>query len=203
MIADKPALMPVQEDKTGDPSLYRLLCAYAKHQLYPCTRIDRPVSGLVVFGKNPKDQSQFQKMLENQMIQKEYLAIVPHVETKESVVLEHLLIHDTRLHKAFVSETADAKPASLTYKEVLRLDNYSVIKISTKTGRFHQIRCQMSAAGLPIKGDVKYAARRANKDKSIGLHAWKISFNHPFSGLPIQLKTAIPKHDIWTQVLID
>ncbi|MBK9629703.1 MAG: RluA family pseudouridine synthase [Saprospiraceae bacterium] len=202
LVANKPPLMPVQEDKTGDPSLYRLLCAYTKHNLYPCTRIDRPVSGLVIFGKNPEDQTLFQAIQDDQKLYKEYLAIVPLCSSKEPVKLEHRLIHDAKLHKAFVSDKPEAKPASLIYEVVLNLERYSVLKITTSTGRFHQIRCQLAAVGLHIKGDVKYGARRANKDRSIGLHAWKIEFPHPVTGVKIQLEAPLPSLDIWPQINI-
>jgi len=200
LAAFKPPLIPVQEDQSGDPSLQRLMSAYVKHDLYLCQRIDRPVSGLVLFGQTAQDQAVFQELMELRKVEKYYLALVPLTQDKGPVILKNGLIHDAKLHKAFVSSEPDARIAILEYSVLAQLQKYSVLLVKTQTGRFHQIRCQLAAAGLPIKGDVKYGARRSNKDRSIGLHAWKLRFQHPNTNQLLNLEAPLSDHDIWPSV---
>lgn len=189
--------MPVQEDPSGDASFQRLISAYVKHDTYLCTRLDRPVSGIVVFGQKPSDQTDFQKLTEQNRIQKQYLAIVPRIEETGVVKLSHKLIHDTRNKKAKINSAGNGQIAELEYSLVSQLDHYSLIKIRTYTGRFHQIRAQLAAVNLPIKGDVKYGARRANLDRSIGLHSWCIAFKSNRQIIENFFEAPIPDHDIW------
>ncbi len=200
LAAAKPPLMPVQEDQSGDASLQRLMSAYVKHDLYLCQRIDRPVSGLVLFGQSAQDQASFQELMELRKVNKYYLALVPVIADEGVVQLKNGLIHDAKQHKAFISSEPDARIATLEYRVLAQLERYSILMVKTQTGRFHQIRCQLAAAGMPIKGDVKYGGRRANKDRSIGLHAWKLSFVHPNTKQILDLEAPIPDHDIWTSV---
>jgi 23S rRNA pseudouridine1911/1915/1917 synthase len=100
--------------------------------------------------------------------------------------------------KAYQSKKGQkGKKAILSYKTLARTDRYHLLDIDLLSGRFHQIRAQLSLIGCPIKGDVKYGARRANKDRSIHLHAWKISFVHPFNGESINITAPWPDDPVW------
>lgn len=200
IIANKPGGVPAQEDKTKDPSLLRLLQAYCKRDLFLVHRIDRPVSGLIVLVKNSKDQIIIQNQIQSQQFEKTYLAIVPKIDIPEQGVLEHFIIHDTKHNKGRISNSGDdeqAKKATLSYVIKKDLDQYRLLEIKTQTGRFHQIRAQLAHENMPIKGDVKYGARRSNKDRTIGLHAWKISFYHPCSNRAVNFIADLPENDIW------
>ena len=175
IIANKPGGVPAQEDKTKDPSLLRLLQAYCKRDLFLVHRIDRPVSGLIVLVKNSKDQIIIQNQIQSQQFEKTYLAIVPKIDIPDQGILE----------------------ATLSYVIKKDLDQYRLLEIKTQTGRFHQIRAQLAHENMPIKGDVKYGARRSNKDRTIGLHAWKISFYHPSSNRAVNFVADLPENDIW------
>ncbi|NOT37013.1 MAG: RNA pseudouridine synthase [Saprospiraceae bacterium] len=181
LLVNKPAGIPVQDDQTGDKSLIRLMQAYCKHDLYLIHRIDRPVSGAVLFAKNKEAQAFLSNENEKKNFLKTYLALVPKTEIEEKGTWIDYLVHDKKKFKSSVvsdSTMKDAKKAILHYSIIRKLDNYNILEITTETGRFHQIRAQLSFRNIPIKGDVKYGARRGNKDRSIGLHAWKIEWMH-------------------------
>lgn len=203
ILALKPAGIPVQEDKTGDASFLRMLQAYSNRDLFLCNRIDRPVSGLVLLAKTPQDQTSINAQMENGLFYKTYLALIQKKDISNAGHFKNYMIHDTQNNKARIVESADipgAKLAVLNYKCLLELDKYLLIEITTETGRFHQIRCQLAHHGLFIKGDVKYGARRNNKDRSIGLHSWKLSFHHPTLNKELSFEAPLPDHDIWPNI---
>jgi 23S rRNA pseudouridine1911/1915/1917 synthase len=141
----------------------------------------------------------------HEQIRKTYWAIVEKNDSlsgDEAIKLEHYLWRNEKQNKSFVVKagTKDAKRAVLTYKAIAQSDRYTLLEINLETGRHHQIRCQLAAIGLPIKGDLKYGAKRSNPDGGISLHARKIEFVHPVSKLPISITAPVPNDALW-QVL--
>jgi len=202
IIANKLAGMPCVPDKSEDKNLKNLLESYTKHDLYPITRIDRPVSGLIIFGKNQNAAKLLTEQIQEHKIRKSYLAIVEgQVADEEGTLTDHL--SKSGGNKAIVVEAKDknAKEAKLTYSVLKRLDNYTILEVKLITGRFHQIRCQLAHHGYPIKGDVKYGARRKNKDRSIHLHAKHVGLFHPVTNKLMQYDQAPNKGDsLWKLV---
>jgi len=202
IIANKLAGMPCVPDKSEDKNLKNLLESYAKHDLYPITRIDRPVSGLIIFAKNQNAARLLTEQIQEKKIRKSYLAIVEgQVENDEGALDDYL--SKSGGNKAVVVDAKDhnAKEAKLTYSVVKRLDNYTILEVKLITGRFHQIRCQLAHHGHPIKGDVKYGARRKNKDRSIYLHAKHVGLFHPVTNKLMQYDKAPNKGDsLWKLV---
>lgn len=180
IVAAKPGGMPSVPDQTGDSNLKNMLEAYSKHDLHIITRTDRPVSGLSLFAKSQNAARDLSEQIKANKISKSYLAIVEKSPGEEKGELVHYLMKG-RNNKSIVVDEGHkaAKKSILTYTIVTRLDNYTVLQVELKTGRFHQIRSQLAHIGCPIKGDVKYGARRKNKDRSIYLHAYELSFDHP------------------------
>lgn len=201
LLANKPPAVPVQEDQSGDASLHRLLQAYCKQDLYLIHRIDRPVSGAVLFAKTTEAQQSLVKQIESGDFKKTYLAIVPKSEIANEGSMEDHLVHDTRYHKSRIAEkdAIAGKKAVLDYKIIESLDRYQLMEIKTRSGRFHQIRSQLAARGIPIFGDVKYGARRGNPDRSIGLHAWKIEWLHHSQKTKMTFQANVPKDGLWSK----
>ncbi len=198
----------VQADKTGDTPLSEQLKNYIKKKynkpgnvfLGVIHRIDRPTSGVVVFAKTSKSLSRMNLLFRNNQIKKTYWAIVSKAPPKESEILENYLIKNNKLNKSFVSEEENAKKGVLKYKLVKNTKNFFLLKITPKTGRHHQIRVQLSNIGCIIKGDLKYGAKRSNKDKSICLHAKNIEFFHPVKKQKIIINATLPNSDIWQEI---
>ncbi|MCH5228127.1 MAG: RluA family pseudouridine synthase [Muribaculaceae bacterium] len=192
----------VQGDKTGDTPLSEKLKLYLKEKYNKpgnvfcgvVHRIDRPVGGLVIFAKTSKALERLNKMLRDGEIHKTYWAIVEGKPEKEEEVLNNFLVSDGRINKTFISDekNPEAKKSTLKYKTLAVGDHYSLLEVNLLTGRKHQIRAQLSNIGHPIKGDLKYGARRSNPDGSISLLARNISFTHPVSKLPIELEAPLP-----------
>jgi 23S rRNA pseudouridine1911/1915/1917 synthase len=196
---NKPAMLPTQPDLTGDASLLDLTDNYLGKKSFLLHRLDRPTSGLVLFAKNETAAAHLNQQFQNRETKKLYLAIVETAPLSINADLTHFLIENKEKNKSYIVEDArkDAKRAELHY--ILRgsSDRYHLLEIELKTGRHHQIRAQLSAIGCAIKGDVKYGARRANKDRSIHLHAWKLSFWHPFLNKKINLEAPLPNEVLW------
>lgn len=192
IVLNKPAGVGSQDDQTGDASIFSWAEQYARQKLHLVNRIDRPVSGLILCTKTRKAG---QLILDGKSIKKQYLALVAPIEP-ESSTLSDFIKKDGKTKKAYISDTEKGgyKPCTLTYATRHVLDNYHLLDITTETGRFHQIRAQLAHAGHPIKGDVKYGARRSNKDRSVDLHAYKMEI------VPAQLSfTALPlgREPVW------
>jgi 23S rRNA pseudouridine1911/1915/1917 synthase len=183
VVLNKPSSIPTQPDLTGDNSLLQLTEAFLNEKLYIVHRLDRVASGLVIFAKTPEAAASLSLQFQLKKTEKRYWAVVENKPPKDSDVLVHFLKKNakTNTSKAFDAETKDAKRAELRY--ILRgvSDRYVLLEIELFTGRHHQIRAQLAKIGCPIKGDVKYGARRNNLDRSIHLHAWKLQFEHPIS----------------------
>lgn len=179
----------VQGDKTGDECLAETLKAYiAQRDSKPGKvflgiphRLDRPVSGIVVFAKTSKALSRLSEMFRTGDMHKTYWALCCGAPEKETGQLTDWLVRNEKLNKSFISKpgATGAKEARLLYRLIGRTDRYSLISVQLLTGRHHQIRCQLAAIGCVIKGDLKYGAPRSNPDGGICLHSREIRFVHP------------------------
>ena len=196
---NKPPGIPVQSDKTGDKSLLQLAEIYCKSRLYLIHRIDRPASGVVIFAKNKSAVGVMGDQFKDRTASKTYLAVVKNKPAEESATIRHFLIKDQKRNKTEVikEEVPESKLAELTYQTIGSSDHYHLLQLELHTGRHHQIRAQLAVEGSPIKGDVKYGFRRSNKDRSIHLHAWKLTFKHPVSGAIVELVAELPPGPVW------
>ncbi len=197
----------VQGDKTGDEPLSETLKKwikekYAKPGNVFCGvthRLDRPVWGLVVFAKTSKALSRMNEMFREGKVNKTYWAITKNCPPKEEDTLTHYITNVERNNKSYASPTEKkgALKAVLQYKVLAHSDNYNLLEINLLTGRKHQIRVQLAAIGCPIKGDLKYGAKRSNPDGSICLQAHRIEFIHPVSEKHIDITAPIPPDNLW------
>lgn len=198
IVVNKMAGEIVQGDKTGDKPLSEFVKDYIREKYNKpgnvfcgvVHRIDRPVSGLVIFARTSKALERLNKMLREGEIHKTYRAVVEGHPEKPEALLENYLVSDGRINKTFISDSRnrEAKLSRLEYRTVERGDRYTLLEINLLTGRKHQIRAQLSAMGHPIKGDLKYGARRSNRDGGISLQAYRIRFTHPVSKQPIDIE---------------
>ena len=207
MVVNKRVSDIVQGDKTGDVSLDRLLKEYIKERdgkpgevfLGIPPRLDRPVSGAVVFAKTSKALSRMAQLFKEKEVEKIYHAIVERCPEPEAGVLEHYMTRNTKQNKSYVHdrEVAGSKLARLSYRKLASSDHYHLLEVVLETGRHHQIRAQLAAMGSVIKGDRKYGARRTNKNGGISLHARKIAFIHPVRKERVEVVAPYPKMDIF------
>ena len=198
----------VQGDETGDTPLSDLVKAYIKEKyqkpgevfLGVVHRIDRPVSGIVLFARTSKSLSRLNELFKTKEITKTYWAVVKKKPVSDSGTLTHYHLKDEKTRKArlFDKEVAHSKKCVLHYRWLASSDHYHLLEIQLETGRFHQIRAQLAKIGSPIKGDEKYGFERPNENtRSIHLHARKISFIHPVKNEPIVLTAPVPDEKIW------
>lgn len=203
IVVNKLAGIPVQQDQSGDRSLLDMVKGYCKSKIYLVHRIDRPVSGLVIFAKRLDALEHLNQQFANQTIQKKYLAIVPKMEIAQENKLIHYLVRDAKRKKAIVVNEVHpkGKKSILDYQIMGAIEHYQLLSIRLETGRFHQIRAQLSAIGCPVKGDVKYGAKRGNKDRAIDLHARSLAFIHPSTGRELAFNGTVPDSNIWKAFL--
>ena len=197
----------VQGDKTGDKPLSETVKAYIKQKynkpgnvfLGVVHRLDRPVSGLVVFAKTSKALSRLNDMFRTGDVHKTYWAIVKRRDIAMEGTLTDWLTRNERQNKSYAHEreVPGAKKAVLKYKVRAVADNYMLIEVTLLTGRHHQIRCQLSHMGCPIKGDLKYGAPRSNPDGSISLLSRRVEFVHPVSKENIVAYADVPDDRLW------
>lgn len=207
IVVNKSASEIVQGDKTGDVPLSEKVKAYLKEKYQKpgnvfvgvTHRLDRPVSGLVVFAKTSKALSRLNEMFRVGDVHKVYWAIVKNEPKQPEAELQHWIVRNEKQNKSYAydHEVKNAKKAVLKYRMIGRSDNYSLLEVELMTGRHHQIRCQLSKIGCPIKGDLKYGSPRSNPDGSICLHARRISFVHPVSKQLIELEVPLPADKLW------
>ena len=200
----------VQGDKTGDTPLSDIVKDYIKEKyqkpgnvfLGVVHRLDRPVSGLVVFARTSKALSRLNEMFRNGEVHKTYWAITKNMPAIEEGRLEHWLVRNEKQNKsyAYTKEKPGSKKAVLEYKMIGRTDNYSLLEVRLLTGRHHQIRCQLAAMGCPIKGDLKYGAQRSNPDGSISLLSHRVEFVHPVSKERIDVTSPVPSDNLWQDI---
>jgi len=211
IIVNKRAGDIVQGDKTQDKPLSDIVKEYIKEKynkpgnvfLGVVHRLDRPTSGIVIFARTSKALERLNKMLREKIIEKTYWAVVKNIPKKEKDTLVSFLKKNPKNNKStvFHKETEGSKKAILHYHVIKKLDNYSLLEIDLETGRHHQIRAQLSSIGSSIKGDLKYGAKRSNKDGSIHLHARKIAFIHPVNKEKIEITSPVPNDSIWEACL--
>ena len=196
---NKPVLIAVQPDKTGDKPLIDLAEIYSHSKLHLIHRIDRPASGVVLFAKNKSALAHLNEQIRNREIKKTYLAIVAQAPPQAEGELVHFLRKNGKTNRteAFDEKQPGTKKAVLHYKLLGSSDRFHLLEIDLVTGRHHQIRAQLAAIGSPIRGDDKYGYRRSNRDRSIQLHAWKMRFQHPVSGEVETLVAAPPADPVW------
>lgn len=207
IIVNKRAGDIVQGDKTGDKPLSDVVKDYIKLKynkpgnvyLGVVHRLDRPTTGIVMFSKTSKALPRLNKLFAEKKAHKTYWAIVKQVPEKPQDTLINWLKKNPKNNKstAYSKEIQDSKKAILHYKTLKVLDNYVLLEIELETGRHHQIRCQLSSIGSPIKGDLKYGFDRSNKDASISLHARRLQFIHPVSKETIDATAPLPNDPIW------
>ncbi|MGB0883256.1 MAG: RluA family pseudouridine synthase [Flavobacteriales bacterium] len=200
IIVNKRAGLLSQGDQTQDLSLLDEVKTYIKEKykkpgkvyLGLVHRLDRPTSGLVVLAKTSKALSRMNTLFVNREVKKNYIALVEGQVNENEAILEDFLVRNPKQNKsyAYSKELKNSKLAKLKFTKIQTLDRYTLLRIELFTGRHHQIRCQLSHRGYSIKGDLKYGAKRPNRDKSIGLHAHYIDFIHPVSKLHIQIQAA-------------
>jgi len=201
----------VQPDKTGDKALEQLVKDYIKKKynkpgdafLGVVHRIDRPVSGIILFARTSKALERMNAMFQEKEVKKSYWAIVKNHPPKDEDTLIHYLVRNSEKNKtyAFNKEGKESKQAILTYKVIASADHYHLLEVDLQTGRHHQIRCQLSAIGCPIKGDLKYGFDRSNYDGGISLHARSVSFVHPVSDTSLLLIADPPVDKLWDYFL--
>lgn len=198
----------VQGDKTGDEPLSETIKKFLKEKynkpgevfIGVTHRLDRPVSGVVLFAKTSKALTRLNDMFRNQEVKKTYWAIVKDKPAQTEGRLEHFLVRNEKQNKSVAHEkmVPNAKKASLTYKLIAHSDTYYLLEVHLETGRHHQIRCQLAKMGCPIKGDLKYGFARSNANGGISLHARNVEFIHPVSQNPIQITAPVPEEDkLW------
>lgn len=207
IVVNKTASEIVQGDKTGDTPLSEMVQQYLKEKynkpgnvfIGVTHRLDRPVSGLVVFAKTSKALARLNDMFRNGEVKKTYWAIVKERPEELEGELVHWLVRNEKQNKsyAYEKEKPGAKKAILHYKTIGHSQNYHLLEVDLKTGRHHQIRCQLAKMGCPIKGDLKYGSPRSNPDGSICLHARRVKFIHPVSKQEIDLTAPVPSGNLW------
>ncbi|WP_299335426.1 RluA family pseudouridine synthase [uncultured Psychroserpens sp.] len=207
IIVNKRAGDIVQGDKTGDKPLSDVVKDYLKVKynkpgnvyLGVVHRLDRPTTGIVLFSKTSKALPRLNKLFAEKKAKKTYWAIVKNPPETSQGTLINWLKKNPKNNKstAYPKEIKDSKKAILHYQLIKTLDNYSLLEIELETGRHHQIRCQLSHIGSPIKGDLKYGFDRSNKDASISLHARRLEFIHPVSKDTIDVTANLPEDPIW------
>jgi 23S rRNA pseudouridine1911/1915/1917 synthase len=211
IIVNKAAGVLVHEDITKDKTLEDYVKEYIKVSqnkpgdvfLGTIHRLDRPVSGIVVFAKTSKALTRMNEIFRKRLVQKTYWAITYKKPEKKAGRLVHWLKKDNASNTvtAYDSEVPDSQKAELTYRYMGNINKYHLIEVSPITGRPHQIRVQLASLGCPIKGDVKYGSPRSNQDGSINLHARRIYFIHPVKNEPIICRAAVPEQPFWEEFL--
>ena len=210
IIVNKQSGEIVQGDKTGDRPLSEIVKDYIKEKYHKpgavflgvVHRLDRPVSGLVIFARTSKALPRLNKMFVEGEVHKTYWAIVKNTPREPEGTLTHWLVRNEKQNKSYAydSEKSNAKKAILKYRTIGHSDNYTLLEVQLMTGRHHQIRCQLAALGCPIKGDLKYGAPRSNPDGSISLLSRKVEFIHPVSKEKISVEAPVPDDNLWQNI---
>lgn len=200
----------VQGDKTGDVTLADKVKSYIKRKynkpgdvyLGVIHRLDRPVSGVVIYARTSKAAARMSKMFQEKEIKKTYWALVNNRPDPDFARLEHYMWKHEGKNKSFATDKPKpgSKKAILSYALKAALNRYFLLEINLETGRHHQIRCQLSKIGCPIKGDLKYGFSRSNPDGGISLHARHIEFTHPVKKEPVRISAAPPRDPLWDEL---
>lgn len=209
MVVNKHAGDLVQSDPDGTEAIEDQIKAMIKirdHKpgavfLGVVHRIDRPVSGAVLFAKSSKALTRLNEMIRSGEIKKSYWAITESRPSEEEGELRHWIVRNAKTNRshAHLRPKSDGKEALLSYRVLGASTNYTLVEVDLKTGRHHQIRAQLSAIGCSIKGDLKYGAKRSNRDGGISLHSRRIEFKHPVRGEVMSITAPVPKSDnLWS-----
>lgn len=209
MVVNKHAGDLVQSDPDGTEAIEDQIKAMIKirdHKpgavfLGVVHRIDRPVSGAVLFAKSSKALTRLNEMIRSGQIKKSYWAITESCPSEEEGELRHWIVRNAKTNRshAHLRPKSDGKEALLSYRVLGASTNYTLVEVDLKTGRHHQIRAQLSAIGCSIKGDLKYGAKRSNRDGGISLHSRRIEFKHPVRGEFMSITAPVPKSDnLWS-----
>lgn len=202
----------VQGDKTGDEPLSDKVKAYLKKKynkpgnvfLGVAHRIDRPVSGAVLFARTSKALERINEVIKKREIKKIYWAVVKNRPAADAGMLTHYLVRDTEKNISVVydREAPGSQKAVLSYSVAGSNSGYYYLKIDLETGRHHQIRAQLAKIGCPIVGDVKYGYERPNTGGGIKLHSWRMEFVHPVTKVPMMITAAVPSDPVWSGVVL-
>ena len=197
----------VQGDKTGDVPLSDMLKVWLKEKYAKqgnvfvgvTHRLDRPVTGVVLFAKTSKALARLNEIFRLGKIEKTYWAITKSRPPETEGELKHWIVRNEKQNKsiAYDVEKPASKQAVMHYRLIATSERYCLLEIDLKTGRHHQIRCQLAKIGCPVKGDLKYGAERSNPDGGISLHARRIAFIHPVSQQPIEIIAPAPEDSLW------
>jgi len=197
----------VQGDKTGDVPLSEMLKAWLKEKYTKpgnvfvgvSHRLDRPVTGVVLFAKTSKALARLNELFRLGKVEKSYWAITKNCPPEPEGELIHWLVRNEKLNKSMAHdvEKPHSKQAILHYRMIAKSERYCLLEIELKTGRHHQIRCQLAKIGCPVKGDLKYGAERSNPDGGISLHARRIAFIHPVSQQQVEIIAPAPDDNLW------
>lgn len=197
----------VQGDKTGDKPLSEIVKEWLKEKyqkpgnvfLGVTHRLDRPVTGVVLFAKTGKALARLNEMFQKSEIKKTYWALTKNRPDKTEGILTHYLVRNEKQNKSYAydKEVPRSKKAVLDYKVIGQSDRYTLIEVHLHTGRHHQIRCQLAKIDCVIKGDIKYGADRTNPDGGISLHARSVDFIHPVSHQQIHIEALPPRDNLW------
>ena len=208
IVVNKESGEIVQGDKTGDAPLSDTVKEYIRVKynkpgnvfLGVVHRLDRPVSGLVVFARTSKALSRMCDMFRKGEVHKTYWAVVANRPPQDEGTLEHWLVRNEKQNKTYVynREVPNSKKAILNYRLLSSTAHYSLLEVQLLTGRHHQIRSQLAHMGCTIKGDLKYGAKRSNPDGGISLLAHHVAFTHPVSKEPISVYSPLPTDNLWT-----
>ena len=207
IIVNKSCGEIVQADPSGDISLVQTVKDYLKRKynkpgevfLGVVHRVDRPVSGIVLFARTTKAQLRLNSMFQEKLVKKTYWALVKDLPSDEKGTLIHYIIRNTKNNRSYaqLKECPNSKKAVLHYRHIASSDRYHLLEIELETGRHHQIRCQLAAIGCPIRGDLKYGYPRSNPNGGISLHARRIQFTHPVKNEEIDLTAPVPDDSLW------
>ncbi len=199
IIINKSPGIPVQADKTKDASLMEQIQAELRQPVYLVHRLDRPVSGLIVFALNVLVANDLNQKFKEGKIKKVYHAVVGNRPEKDADTLTHYLRKDAKQNRSFAfnKNLHHTQKAELKYRLIGSIERYHLLEIELLTGRHHQIRAQLAAINCPVKGDVKYGFRRGNRDRSIHLHAVELAFAHPHTQELMTFNAPPPEDNVW------
>ena len=207
VVVNKPPGVLSEANESGNPTLSDQIALYRAQRsgrsqrpfLGIVHRLDRPTSGCLVYAKNPHALRNLQRQFKERTTEKRYWAVVDAVPESPTAQLTHQMVHNVRDNKSWAYETPreGSKEARLSYRLVATSERYALLEIDLETGRHHQIRAQLAAVGLHIKGDLKYGARRSNRGGGIHLHAQRLAFDHPRCGDRIEVVARPPKDTLW------
>jgi 23S rRNA pseudouridine1911/1915/1917 synthase len=196
-----------QGDRSGDIPLDQLVKQYIKNKfgkpgdvfLGVIHRLDRPVSGVILYARTSKALRRMNQLFREHRIQKKYWCIVKEKPHPEEGTLNHHLVKNEAQNKsyAFFKPGPGTRPASLDYRLISSTERYFLLEIKLHTGRHHQIRCQLAQIGSPVRGDLKYGYPRSNTDAGIDLHARSLDFIHPVRNTPVRVMAPVPAEPLW------